>query len=252
MAEPGICNDSESADEKKLLAAMTRISEAITSDLYLDDILKFIVTITAELVGSKVCSLMLLDASTSELIVKATQSISEAYNKKENIKMGKGISGKVAETGRSISVLDVREDDRYYSKEIAEKENLCSLLSVPLIVKGEIIGVLNCYTSKPHRFSKNEARVIQSIANQAAVVIENFRLVVESQVIKDELEARKTIEKAKKLLMEQEGISEKDAYARLRKFSMNTRRSMRVIAEAIVLTQQVKLSALKPLFREIK
>jgi transcriptional regulator with GAF, ATPase, and Fis domain len=148
--------------------------------------------------------------------------------------------------------LDVREDDHYHNKEIARKEKLCSLLSVPLTVKGEVIGVLNCYTSRPHRFSKNEIQVIQSIANQAAVVIENFRLVVESQVIKDELEARKTIETAKKLLMEQEGLSEKDAYSKLRKFSMDTRRSMRVVAEAIVLTRQVKLSDLKPLFSRMK
>ena len=252
MKDTEFFSDSEFADEEKLLTALTRISEAITSDLYLDDILKFIVTITAELFGSKICSLMLLDESKKELLVKATQSISEEYNKKKNIKVGVGISGKVAKTGKTLSVLDVRENDQYCNKEIAKKENLCSLLSVPLTVKGEVIGVLNCYTSRPHRFSKNEERVIQSIANQAAVVIENFRLVVESQVIKDELEARKTIETAKKLLMEQEGISEKDAYSRLRKFSMNTRRSMRVIAEAIVLTQQVKLSELKPLFLQMK
>ncbi|MBN2427075.1 MAG: GAF and ANTAR domain-containing protein [Deltaproteobacteria bacterium] len=252
MENKEIFSDSELVDEEKLLTALTRISEAITSDLYLDDILKFIVTITAELFGSKICSLMLLDESKNELLVKATQSISEEYNKKENIKVGTGISGKVAKTGQTISVLDVRESNQYYNKEIAKKEKLCSLLSVPLTVKGEVIGVLNCYTSRPHRFSKNEERVIQSIANQAAVVIENFRLVVESQVIKDELEARKTIETAKKILMEQEGLTEKDAYSRLRKFSMNTRKSMRVIAEAIVLTQQVKLSDLKPLFLQMK
>jgi GAF domain-containing protein len=252
MEENEILDDSELADQKKLLTALTRISEAITSDLYLDDILKFIVTVTAELFGSKICSLMLLDDARKELLVKATQSISEEYNKKENIKVGMGISGKVAKTGRTLSVLDVREDDHYHNKEIARKEKLCSLLSVPLTVKGEVIGVLNCYTSRPHRFSKNEIQVIQSIANQAAVVIENFRLVVESQVIKDELEARKTIETAKKLLMEQEGLSEKDAYSKLRKFSMDTRRSMRVVAEAIVLTRQVKLSDLKPLFSRMK
>jgi two-component system, response regulator PdtaR len=252
MKDTEFIGDSEVAGEKKLLTALTRISEAITSDLYLDDILKFIVTITAELFGSKVCSLMLLDESKNELLVKATQSISEEYNKKENLKIGTGVSGKVAKTGKTISVLDVRADNHYFSKEIAKKENLCSLLSVPLTVKGEVIGVLNCYTSTPHHFSKNEERVIQSIANQAAVVIENFRLVVETQVIKDELEARKTIDAAKKLFMEQEGISEKEAYSRLRKFSMNTRRSIRVIAEAIVLTQQVKLSELKPLFLQMK
>jgi len=100
-----------------------------------------------------------------------------------------------------MAVLDVRKDGRYINKNIAEKENLCSLPSVPLIFKGSIIGVLNCYTKKPHLFSKDEIKVLMSIANQAAIVIENFRLVIKSKVIKEELEGRKIIERAKGILM---------------------------------------------------
>ena len=73
--------DNQSA--KQMIDALAKISEAVTSDLYLDDILKLIVSVTAEVMGSKICSLLLLDQSTKELEVKATQSISEAYNKRE-------------------------------------------------------------------------------------------------------------------------------------------------------------------------
>ena len=242
----------KNASGDRLLNALTSISEAITSDLYLDDILKFIVTVTAELLHSKICSLMLLDEEKKELVVKATQSISEDYLKKPNIKLGAGIAGKVAQTGKELTVADVREDKRYICTEIARKENLCSLLSVPLLFKGKAIGVLNCYTSTPHRFTVAEKKAIKSIASQAAVVIANFKLVVESQVIKEELEARKLIETAKRVLMEQEGISEREAYNRMRQYSMNTRRSMRIVAEAIVLTQKANLTELKPMFLRMK
>lgn len=199
-----------------------------------------IVTVTAEVMGSKICSLMLLNKSGKELEIKATQSVSENYNKKPNIKLGEGIAGRVAKYGKPITVLDVRKDERYINREIAKKEKLCSLLSSPLIYKGSVMGVLNCYTAKPHRFNKNEINILMSIANQAAVVIENFRLVVESEVIKEELKTRKVIEKAKGILMRKGSLTEEAAYNLIRKYSMDNRKSMREVSEAIILTEEMK------------
>ncbi|MDP3790074.1 MAG: GAF and ANTAR domain-containing protein [Candidatus Omnitrophota bacterium] len=224
----------------KVIQALSKISEAITSDLYVEDILKLIVAVTAEVMGSNISSIQLLDKNTNELVVKATQSISEAYNKKPNMKLGEGIAGRVAKDGKPITVLDVRKDERYLNRDVAIKENLCSLLSVPLIFKGKVIGVLNCYTAQPHTFTKNETDVLKSIASQAAILIENFRLVVESKVIKEELESRKAVERAKGILMKQEHISEEEAYDRIRKYSMDNRRSMREVSEAIVLSNAMK------------
>ncbi|MFC1632344.1 GAF domain-containing protein [Candidatus Omnitrophota bacterium] len=230
----------EAKGAKPVVAALAKISEAITSDSYLEDILKLIVTVTAEVMGSKICSLLLLNKSTQELEVKATQSISEAYNKKSNLKFGQGIAGRVAQDGQPLRVADVRKDAHYINREIAKKEKLCSLLSVPLIFKGSVIGVLNSYTSTPHQFNKSEINVLKSIANQAAIVIENFRLVVESKVIKEELESRKAIERAKGILMREEGLNEQEAYARIRKYSMDSRKSMREISEAIIVNEEMK------------
>lgn len=230
----------KAADNKQIIVALAKISDAITSDQYLEDILKLIVNVTAEVMESNICSLMLLDKKRNELVVKATQSISDEYNKKPNLKTGEGIAGKVAAEGKPITVLDVRKDERYLSQDIARKENLCSLLSVPLIFKKNVIGVLNCYTPKPHRFTKNEINVLKSIASQAAIVIENFRLVVETRVIKEELEARKIIEKAKGILMKQQGLGEQEAYECIRKYSMDNRKSMREVAEAIILGDEMK------------
>ena len=164
----------------KQFEAISKVSKTITSDLYLEDILKLIVTVTAEIMNSKICSLMLIDEKTGELILKATQSMSEAYNKKPALKIGEGIAGRVAQDFKPKAIYDISKEPEYRSKNIAEKEGLRSLLSVPLAVKGRIIGVLNNYTSHAHKFTKTEIDILTAVANQAAIVVENAGLMVKT------------------------------------------------------------------------
>ncbi|MBU1037808.1 MAG: GAF and ANTAR domain-containing protein [Candidatus Omnitrophica bacterium] len=224
----------------KQLEAISRVSKTITSNLYLEDILKLIVTVTAEITNSKICSLMLIDDKIGELVLKATQSMSEAYNKKPQLKIGEGIAGRVALENKAISIYDLPRELDYKSKAIAEKEGLKSLLSVPLAVKGKVIGVLNNYTSYPHKFTKDEINILTTVASQASIVIENAELMVKSKVIQEELESRKAIERAKGILMHQQGLSEDEAFRRIQKQSMDIRKSMREIAEAIILIEKMK------------
>src|SRR3989338_4033272 len=97
----------------KQIEALSKIGKAITSDLYLDDILKLIVTVTAQATGSKICSLMLLDEEKQELVIRATQSISEVYNKKPALKVGEGIAGKVIIEKKPIIIYDVTQEKEY-------------------------------------------------------------------------------------------------------------------------------------------
>ncbi|MDD4894566.1 MAG: GAF and ANTAR domain-containing protein, partial [Candidatus Omnitrophica bacterium] len=217
-----------------------QISKAITSDLYLEDILRLIVTVTAEAMGSNICSLMLIDEKSKTLVVRATQSISEAYNKKAPLKIGEGIAGKVAKENKAIVVKDVTKEKEYKHKDIARKEGLSSLLCVPMAVKNRVIGVINCYTSVPHEFSDTEIDILTTIANQAAVAIENTELIVKSKVIQEELENRKRVERAKGILMRDEGLTEEQAYLKLRKYSMDNRKTMREVAEAIILAADMR------------
>jgi len=224
----------------KQIEALSSISRAISSDLYLEDILGLIVTVTAQVLKSKICSLMLIDQKTGKLVIRATQSVSEEYNKKPPLIIGEGIVGKVARENRPRIVFNILKEKEYKYKKIVKKEGLCSLLSVPLAVKGKVIGVINNYTSFPHRFSKTEVNILTTVANQAAIVIENANLLVQSKIIKEELEARKLIERAKGILMKEKGLSEKTAFRKIQKTSMNLRKSMRDIAEAIILTFEVR------------
>lgn len=217
------------------IRALSRISSAIVSDSVLDDVLRLIVNVTAETMEASVCSLMLLSEKKKELIIRATQSVSEEYTKKPTLKLGEGIAGRVALENKPRAIRDVRKDRNYQNREVAAKEGLCSLLSVPMTVKGRVTGVINCYTAAVHEFSDTEIQVLGSIANQAAMAIENMELVRKSSQFQEELETRKVLDRAKGILMRQQGLTEEQAYLNIQKHSMDMRKSLREVSEAIVL-----------------
>jgi len=222
------------------IEAISKISKAISSDLYLEDILKLIVTVTAEVMNSRICSLMLLDEKRQSLNIRATQSISEEYINKKPLAKGEGVAWKVVLQNKPITIADVAKEPEYKYKDIAVKEKLVSLLCVPLAVKGRVIGVLNCYTSEPHKFTPTEINVLTSVANQAAIAIENTELIVKTKVIQEELETRKAVERAKGILMKQEFLTEEDAFRRIQKYSMDRRKPMKEVAEAIIVAHEMR------------
>jgi signal transduction protein with GAF and PtsI domain len=224
----------------KKLEALSTISKAISSDLYLEDILRLIVVVTAEVMKSKICSLWLLDERDQALKIRATQTMSEEYLKERSLKPGEGVVGYVYLQNKPVMILDVLKEPRFKEKDLARKEALVSMLSVPMTVRDKVIGVINCYTSSPHKFTKSEVDVFTTVANQAAVAIENAGLIMKAKMIEDELITRKLVERAKGVLMKQQRLSEEEAFRRLQKKSMDLRKSMREIAEAIILASQVQ------------
>jgi signal transduction protein with GAF and PtsI domain len=224
---------------QKDIETLGKVSSTIVSEMYLEDILKIIVAMTAELMGSKVCSLMLLNEKGDELKLAATQSLSKDYLNKANVKVGQSISGRAVSEKKPITIIDVKKDPKYRFPEIAKKENLCSMLAVPLIVKGKVIGVLNCYTSKKHKFTSREMKLVSAVGNQAAIAIHNRKLVEEKESLTSKLEERKLVERAKGILMKKEGLSEEESYRKMQKQSMDNRRSMKEIAEAFISAQDI-------------
>ncbi len=228
------------SSEKDYLATLNKISKAITSDLYLEDILKLVVNLTANVMSAKICSLWLLDADTRELKIRATQSMSQKYLKERSLKVGEGIVGLVAKDKKPIMIKDVAKDKRYKEKKLAKEEGLVSMLSVPMMVKDRVVGVINVYTVESYEYTKSDVNMLSAVANQAAVAIENTELMVKTKVIQEELDTRKKVEKAKGILMKEQDLSENEAYNLIRKSSMNKRVSMKEIAEAIIISHEIR------------
>ena len=220
--------------------ALSALSRNIASNLYLKGILQLIVTMTAELMQSKICSIMLLSPDRKELIIEATQSLSQEYLSKPNISVNNSISGRVILQKRPVSILDVTRESDFLYPEIARKEGLCSLLSVPMMVKEDVIGIINCYTEKPHEFSEEETAIVQAVANQAAIAIQNTQLMEELMETKKALETRKVLEKAKGILMKELNIEEDTAHRMIHKKSMDSCKPVKEIAEAIILAWEIR------------
>lgn len=227
-------------DYKDYLKTLNKISRAIVSDLYLEDILKLIVTLTANVMKAKVCNVWLIDEKKQEFNIKATQSMHQEYLNKITIKLNEGIVGLVAREKKPKIIFDVLKEEQYKEKKLARKEGLVSMASIPMMVKDKVIGVLNVYTNKPYEFNKAEVTLLSTIANQAAVAIEKTELIVRTKIIQEELDTRKKTERAKGILMEEKNINESEAFSLIRKSSMDKRISMKEIAEAIILSYEIR------------
>ena len=223
------------------LETLSQVSTTITSTRYLEEMLHLIVTITARTMGSAICSIMLADEARGELHIAATQSLSEAYRNKPALKIGESVSGRVVKERRAIAVPDVTADPSYVYPDLARHEGLCSLLSVPMLCQERAIGVINSYTSAPHVFLPDEIGLLEAIANQAAVAIENTRLVETTAQMREALELRKVVERAKGILMRERRLTEEEAFRVLQRQSMNNRRPMRQVAEAVIGTARPRV-----------
>lgn len=217
------------------IQTLSAVSHTVASDRYADEVLQLIVNMTAGLLKSKICSVMLLDEAGAELRITATQSLSEAYRNKPALQVEKSLSGQAVLQKKPLIVKDVRQDKRFSFRDIAVTEGLVSLLSVPMTHKGKVLGVINTYTAEPYDYTRDDVSVLQAVANQCASAIMQTRLLQEKLAAQEQLETRKLVERAKALLMKKRGMSEPDAFREIQKQSMDRRKSMKEIAEALLL-----------------
>lgn len=224
------------------IKALMEISQAITSDLFLEDVFKLIVMVVAKVTGVDICSLWLVDENTTppKIRLKATQAIEPEYVIDRSLNLDEGVVGHVVSTQKPLVIADVLQCDIFKEKEMAHKLGLVSMVGVPLQGKKEkIIGVLNCFTSAPHEFSSIDINLLTTVANQAAVAIHNTDLIINTKIIQEELKARKTIERAKEIIMERQALSGDEAYKWMRKRSMDSRKTLLEVAEAILLANEM-------------
>ena len=164
---------------------LSEVSEAITRNIYIDELLRLFVDMTARTMNYRVCSVLLVEPGSDELVIKATQSQSKEYTEKPRVRVGESVAGRAVLEKRVITVADVKNHPDYRFPDVARRAGLCSLAAVPLIVRGEAIGVLNCYTEKPHQFPKEEIAILQALGAQAAMAVEQAKLLVKSAVVQE-------------------------------------------------------------------
>jgi GAF domain-containing protein len=172
----GICPDcAEKYFEKRAyLESYQNICKAISASLSLEEVLSLIVTNVVKVMNVKASMLRLLDKNTNELEVAAHYGLSEEYVNKGPVVSDASIAD--ALSGKAVSIYDIQSDPDATYKSAAEKEGIRSILSIPLGLNSEVIGVLRMYTAEPVKYSKEDLKFVTAIADQAAIAINNARI----------------------------------------------------------------------------
>ncbi|MBN1178943.1 MAG: GAF domain-containing protein [Anaerolineae bacterium] len=173
---------------------LTRAAQELTSTLDLDEVLATILDEVRRLLGIVASSIWLLDRETDELVCQQASGTQKEVVLGWRMSKEEGIAGWVASHAESLIVADTRADSRHF-KGVDLKTGLllCSILSVPLMVKGEVIGVLQVVDTEPGRFNVDHLEVLEPLAASAAIAIDNARLF---DVAQTEIAERKWVEDA--------------------------------------------------------
>jgi signal transduction histidine kinase len=160
----------------RLFESLVSVGQTINSTLNLDDALLVITREGCQLMEAKMCSLLMLDDTRQWLDLKASFGAGEAYLQKPRLGVEESLLGMVMRRKKPVQVENVQTSTRYQHVEIARREGLVSLLSVPLLFGGEAIGTLSVYTGVLHSFSNEEIRILSALAALSAIAIEKARL----------------------------------------------------------------------------
>jgi two-component system, response regulator PdtaR len=229
------------------VALLHRISNIVSSELTLDEMLGEIVGLTVQVTECDACLVYLLDESTGEIVLRASQLPHAAELGHLSLKVGEGVTGWVAEH-KSVVALSSKasEDSRFKRFPGLVEDTYQAFLSVPLVSGGDLIGVINVHHRDRHPHTPDEIALLTFVGEQMGGAIaksklteENARLLEETLEMKRQLETRKLVERAKGILQYRHSLTEEEAYLRLRNESRRLRRPMRELAEAIILTEEL-------------
>jgi signal transduction histidine kinase len=160
----------------RLFEALTSVSRTVNSTLNLDDALSVITREACALMQAKVCSLMLLDETREWLELRASFGAGPAYLNRPRLSVEESLLGVVVRRKKPLQVENVQVSNRYQSVDVARREGLVALLSVPLLYGGEAIGTLSVYTGQPYSYSNEQIRILSALAELSGIAIEKARL----------------------------------------------------------------------------
>ena len=171
-------------NQSRLITELETIYQASWRMQYLtnmEHLAQELISVLEQKVGYEHGAVLLIDHSTGRMIPYALSrqgrdetfvEQDKRYVRSHQLTVGKGLTGGVAQTGRSICLGDVREDSRYYSM----REDIRSELCVPLMIGEQVTGVLNVETTVSHAYRKQDCRLLETVARQFAIILENQRL----------------------------------------------------------------------------
>jgi K+-sensing histidine kinase KdpD len=173
-----------SGDTSRKLAELSflhEVAQLASSARDWDEMLRIVIDRTTDAMGVEVSSLYLLERREGVLRLVATNGLNRRFIGKATLRVGEGITGWVANARVPAAARDVRADPRFKWIPGVDEERFTSMLSVPLLIHEEIVGVVNVQSVRERSFDKEEIEFLQTIANQVAGIIEKGRLQREAE-----------------------------------------------------------------------
>ena len=202
-------------------------------------VLARVVDFVVSVVACDSCFIYVLEGDT--LVLRASKTPHPDVVDRLKLKVGEGITGWVAEHRQPVAVgRHAFEDPRFQTFNELPEDKYEAFLSVPVLSRGKLVGVINLQHSRPHEHTGREIQIISMIGFLVGAEIEMARLEIENTALSEQLESRKVVDRAKGILQRDLGVGEEEAYLTIQRQSRQRRRTKREIAEAIILADEVR------------
>src|ERR1022692_4345623 len=203
------------------------------------EVLIRVVDFASALVKCDSCLVYVLEGG--DLVLRASKNPHPEVVDRLKLRVGQGITGWVAEHREPVAVAEKAAlDPRFQFFNELPEDSYEAFLSVPLLCRGRVVGAINLQHRRPHIYKIKEIRLISAIGFLVGAEIELARMEEVNSNLTDQLQTRKVVERAKGILQRELRLSEEQAYLALQQQSRQKRKAMREIAEAIILSAEVK------------
>jgi signal transduction protein with GAF and PtsI domain len=203
------------------------------------EVLTRVIDFATALVKCDSCLIYVLEGD--ELVLRASKNPHPEVVDRLKLRVGQGITGWVAEHREPVSISEkAAQDPRFQFFHELPEDSYEAFLSVPLMCRGRVVGVINLQHRQHHVYRPREIRIISTVGFLVGAEIEMARLEATNNTLAEQMQTRKLVERAKGILQRELGLNEEQAYLALQRQSRQKRKPMKEIAEAILLSDEVK------------
>lgn len=160
---------------RRELEALYQADEQLLSRLELDEVLQALVDTAVDILGADKGGVLVQDEQTQELVIRAYRGFSPESFSHVTFRPGRGIAGRVFESGRPMAVEDT-EREPHVTRAFVEAEGVRAFLQVPIKIGDEVYGVFSADYLEPREFDQATVQLLMSLASHAALALENARL----------------------------------------------------------------------------
>lgn len=234
--------DTSISIEDSHVDVLHEISVRLNASEGFHEVLSRVVDFASALVKCDSCLIYVLEGD--ELVLRASKNPHPEVVDRLKLRVGQGITGWVAEHREPVAIPEgAAQDPRFQFFHELPEDSYEAFLSVPLMCRGRVVGVINLQHRQHHVYRRREIRMISTIGFLVGAEIELARLEEMNSSLAEQLQTRKLVERAKGILQRDLGLSEEQAYLAIQRQSRQKRRPMKEIAEAIVLSDDVRGSS---------